>query len=107
MKIPMNFHSAELLTQSLCLSITDSVCEAGADAAVTLEKIRQASTFAHELARFLDNLSTAIAGKTPICDDETEEHSELRRAVALRANPPSISKVAPIISICGDGPGAA
>lgn len=107
MKIPMNFHSAELLTQSLCLSITDSVAEAGADPEVTLQRMRQASAFAHELARFLDNLSTAIAGNTPICDDETEEHSELRRAMATRGNPPSISKVAPIIAIRGDGPGAA
>jgi len=68
MKIPVSFRSAELLTEALCLSITDCVVEAGCDAEVTLERMRQASAFAHELARFLDSLSTALAGEVVIED---------------------------------------
>lgn len=82
MKIPINFHSAELHTQSLCMTITDSLAEAGADAGVTVEKLYQASAFAHELARFLDSLSAAAAGITPVVLDGDDEYHELRVALA-------------------------
>jgi len=107
MKIPMNFTDAEQLVASLGLSITDCVAEAGADAEKTLECLRQASAFAHVQARLLDNLATVIAGEVLVCDDETEEHHELRQLMSQRGNPPSISMVAPIVSIRGNEPGAA
>jgi hypothetical protein len=106
MKIPVSFRSAELLTEALCLSITDCVVEAGCDAEVTLERMRQASAFAHELARFLDNCSTALAGEIVI-DDDTDEQHELRAAVANRYPPLSIASVTPLIRVGGDEPEAA
>jgi len=106
MKIPVSFRSAELLTEALCLSITDCVVEAGCDAEVTLERMRQASAFAHELARFLDNVTAAVAGEIVI-DEDCDEHHELRQLMSQRGNPPSISMVAPIVSIRGNEPGAA
>ena len=85
MKIPINFRSAEILTQSLCITITDCVCEAGCDAEVTVEKLHQATTFAHELARFLDNISQAVRGEVVVDDDDCDEQRELRVAVAGRS----------------------
>lgn len=81
MQIPINFRSAELLTQSLCMTITDSVIEAGSDAEVTVEKLHQASTFAHELARFLDRLGEGIRGEIVVTDD-TDDQAGLRAALA-------------------------
>jgi hypothetical protein len=88
MEIPINFRSAEMLTSSLCQTVVDAVCQAGCDAADTLPKLREASSFAHELARFLDALSEGITAEIP-------------------ANPPSIASVTPIVRVGGDSPEAA
>jgi hypothetical protein len=82
MQVPINFRSAELLTSSLCQTVVDAVCQAGCDADDTLPKLREASRFAHELARFLDALSEGISAEIP-------------------ANPPSIASVTPLVRVNG------
>lgn len=84
MQIPLSFQDAERLIASLGLSIADLVAEAGSDAERTFEQMREASAYAHVLARLLDRLTEALAGKTPIVLDETDEQAELRLAVAAR-----------------------
>jgi len=88
MQIPMNFIDAEKHTISLCLSIQDSVCEAGADAEKTLQSLHAASAFAHTLARFLDNLSRGIQGEVPVFEDHATT---------------SPTKITPICTVRGDG----
>ena len=66
MQVPINFRSAELLSCSLCQSITDAMAQAGADAEDTLPKLREASMFAHELARFLDSLAEGISAEVVV-----------------------------------------
>lgn len=107
MKIPMNFPDAQRLSASLGLSITDCVAQAGASPDRTLLCLREAAAYAHVQARLLDNLATVVAGDELVCDDETEEHSDLRRAMARRGNPPNIANVTPILRVGGDEPGAA
>jgi len=94
MKIPMNFPDAERHVASLGLSITDAVAEAGADAERTLLCLREATGYAHVLARFLDNVTAAVAGEIVI-EDDTDRQLEMRAALAAAAVLES-KKVTPI-----------
>jgi hypothetical protein len=65
MQVPVNFEDAARLTGSLTMSIIDAVGRAGQKPEDTIPALREASAYAHTLARFLDRLGDSLAGELP------------------------------------------
>lgn len=78
--IKTNWFDAERWSACLGLTINDLMAEAGADAAVTLQRVREAAALAAVQQRFLESLAEGLAGELLVTTDATDHREKLAEA---------------------------